>query len=162
MKSLRLILIGVIIPLLFLSCLSFDDPGDILDDMAWEFTEFIDEGAEATVAVYYFTEKGAESPHSEYVLNHLTTSLSNALREEEYAAKLVSRSLLDRIMEEHSFQLSGLADPEKQLSLGKLLGADIIVAGTITSIEDGYEVNAQLVEVESGIVLGGAVRQVYP
>jgi len=162
MKTVKLMLTGAIIPILLLSCLSLGDPADLLDDMAWEFTEFMDEEAEVTVAVYYFTEGGAESSYSDYVINHLTTSLSNALREEEYSARLVSRSLLDRIMDEHSFQLSGLTDPERQLSLGKLLGADIIVAGTITSIEEGYEVNAQLVEVESGIVLGGAVRTVYP
>ena len=76
---------------------------------------------------------------------------------EELNAKVVSRQTLDRIIEEVSFQMSDIADEESQVSLGKQLGADIILTGTITPIEGEYQLNAQLIEVETGVVLGGFI-----
>ena len=81
--------------------------------------------------------------------------VANAVREEGMDITVVSRRNLDQIIEEISFQMSDMADPDSQISLGKQLGADIILTGTITSGDEYNKINAQLIEVESAVVLGG-------
>jgi len=143
-------------------CATLGTPSEVLEDLSWELLEFIPYEAKETIAVYYFLEDRRESPRSDYVLNLLGTGLANAIREEERPLILVSRTALDRILEEQAFQVSVLADPGTQLLLGKQLGAGIIVTGTITPVTDGYEVNAQMIRVDTGAVLGGVVRTIYP
>lgn len=59
-------------------------------------------------------------------------------------------------MEEQSFQLSDLVDESTQVKIGKLLGADLILSGQLNWVsEDTCHLNAQIIEVESGVVLGG-------
>jgi hypothetical protein len=61
-------------------------------------------------------------------------------------------------MEEQSFQLSDLVDENTQVEIGKLLGADLILAGQLTWVSEGtYHLNAQIIEVETSVVLGGFV-----
>lgn len=143
-------------------CVTLGTPADVLEDMSWELLEFLPYESKDTIAVYYFLEDRRESPRSDYVLNLLGTGIANAIHEEERPLTLVSRTALDRILEEQSFQVSALADPGTQLLLGKQLGAQIIVTGTITPVQDGYEVNAQMIRVDTGAVLGGVVRTIYP
>jgi len=143
-------------------CATLGTPAEILEDLSWELLDFIPYDAKGTIAVYYFLENRQESPRSDYVLNLLSTGIANAIHEEERPLILVSRTALDRILEEQEFQVSALADPGTQLLLGKQLGAGIIVTGTITPVQDGYEVNAQMIRVDTGAVLGGVVRTIYP
>ena len=143
-------------------CATLGGPADVLADLSWELLEFIPYESKDTIAVYYFLENRQESPRSDYVLNLLGTGIANAIHEDERPLILVSRTALDRILKEQEFQVSELADSGTQLLLGKQLGAQIIVTGTITPVPDGYEVNAQLIRVETGAVLGGVVRTIYP
>jgi TolB-like protein len=147
--------------LALMGCQTFSDDASELEDISWELMYLLPEEGTDTVAVYYFLEEGKVSPRSDYLIDALTTGLANAIREEGLDAKLVSRGALDRILEEQSFQLSGLADSRSQLALGKQLGADIIVTGSISPRDGYYEINAQLIRVENGIVLGGVIRSIY-
>jgi TolB-like protein len=141
-----------------LSCATSKDAGAVLDDASWELTDYIPRDGEHTVAVYYFTERGKESPISEYVINRMTTEIANAVREEGMSVKIVSRNTLDRLMQEQSFQVTELADPASQIAIGRQLGADLIVTGTITRLSGEYEVNAQLIDIKTSTVLGGTAR----
>jgi|GEM_PF-2753772 len=143
-------------------CATLGTPADVLADLSWELLDLLPYESKDTIAVYYFLENREESVRGDYVLNLLGTGIANVIHEEERPLILVSRTVLDRILEEQAFQVSALADPGTQLLLGKLLGAGIIVTGTITPVQDGYEVNAQMIRVDTGAVLGGVVRTIYP
>jgi hypothetical protein len=63
---------------------------------------------------------------------------------------IVERKRVDTLLVEAEFgQLSGLVDPEKAIKLGKLLGANTIVIGTIVDISDetkkfkGYNIQTE-------------------
>ncbi|MDR0524912.1 MAG: CsgG/HfaB family protein [Spirochaetaceae bacterium] len=45
---------------------------------------------------------------------------------------IIDRSQLDKIRQEQHFQLSGEVDDETAISIGKIVGADIILTGSIT------------------------------
>jgi TolB-like protein len=141
-----------------LSCATSKDAGKVLDDASWELTDFFPQDGEHTVAVYYFTENGKVSQISEYVINRMTTEIANAIHEEGMSVKIVSRNTLDRLMQEQSFQVSEFANPASQIAIGKQLGADLIVTGTITRLSGEYEVNAQLIDIKTATVLGGTAR----
>jgi TolB-like protein len=70
---------------------------------------------------------------------------------------VVSRTNLDQLLQELAFQSSDLIDPATQRSVGKQLGAEIVVTGSISPVEGGKKFNFQLLEVETGAVLGGFI-----
>ena len=105
-----------------------------------------------TMAVYYFTVDGRESNISDYLITGLTTEIANLSGNE---TTVVSRQGLDRVMSEQSLMVSDLVSEETQVSIGALLGADVILIGYIVPLGDFDKINIQIIEVESGAVLGG-------
>lgn len=127
-------------------------------DVLWNSYEGIDTAAMRTLVVYYFLEGGQVSPLSDTLIEGLATETANAVAYEGIHVRVVSRTILDQILEELAFQSSDLVDPETQRSVGKQLGADIVVTGTISSSDQGKKFNIQLIEVETGVVLGGFIK----
>ncbi len=166
----RFILIGFILILLLSGCASgpgveeysnidelIEESAWALMDILWESYEDLEQCEEKTLAVYYFTEGQKVSPLSDYLINGLTTSIANAVNEEDINVSIVSRKNLERIIEELAFQSSDLADQDTQLSIGKQLGAGLILTGTVTPVEEMLKLNIQLIEVETARVLGGFI-----
>ncbi len=105
-----------------------------------------------TIAVYYFTVNGQESNISDYLITGLTTEIANLSGNE---TTVVSRQGLDRVMSEQSLMVSDLVSEETQVNIGALLGADVILIGYIVPLDDFDKINIQIIEVESGAVIGG-------
>lgn len=67
--------------------------------------------------------------------------------------ELVERGLLEKIMEEHKLQASGTVSQVSERRLGRLLGVELVVSGTLSRRRDGSaELNARVIDVESGSV----------
>jgi TolB-like protein len=64
---------------------------------------------------------------SEYVVDEIEYSLVNAAR-----FTIVNRVQLNRIREEQNFQMSGDVSDDSAVSIGNMLGASIVLTGTIT------------------------------
>ena len=154
------ILIYTIILSCFLGCAT-KDVDKMMSNAAWDIIEYIPEGESKTLVVYYFLTEDNNTKISDYITNGLTTEIANAINDEGADIKVVSRKALDQILEELSFQMSDLADQETQVSVGKQLGADIILTGNITPYYDSYKLNAQLIEIETGVVLGGFIMDFW-
>ena len=153
------IIIFLLISIL-LSCASTQYIDVVLEDAAWSTLDVLQNISDKTLAVYYFTfaDDDDDSELSEYIRRGLTTEIANAIMYDELDLKVISRQQLDQIMEEQSFQLSDLVDETTQVEIGELLGADLILAGQLTWIdEETYHINAQIIEVETGVVFGGFV-----
>lgn len=114
---------------------------------------------ELVLAVYYFTTDGEISDLSDYLINSLTTEIANRAGNN---IRIVSRQALDRIFEESAYQLSALVDQNQQVSLGRQLGADMIITGFIDFPDGNYKLNMQLIEIESAQVLGGYITGFDP
>ena len=67
--------------------------------------------------------------------------------------KIVERALINKVIAEQKYALSDFFDLSKAASLGKLVGAQGIVIGTITELEKSFQVNARIIETETGEVL---------
>jgi len=68
---------------------------------------------------------------------------------------VIERGMLKQLLEEQSLQFSGAVDSETAVKIGKLIGANIVVAGSIIKTGDVYTINSRLIEVETGIVKTG-------
>jgi hypothetical protein len=73
---------------------------------------------------------------------------------------VVERKDLQAILKELELQLSGLADEGAAAKVGKLLGADVLVSGTVFRKGDVYEVFLKLVRVETAEVLSATKAKI--
>lgn len=71
--------------------------------------------------------------------------------------EVVERSMLDKVMGELKLQSSGMMDATSTQQLGKLLGVQAIVTGTLVEMQAGkIEVNARLIKTESAQAIGAS------
>lgn len=77
--------------------------------------------------------------------------------------EIVERSLLAKVLEELVLQHSGVFDESSIKGLGKVLGVEAIVAGTLTKQRNGsLEINARLIKTETAAILSVATGNIYP
>ena len=70
---------------------------------------------------------------------------------------VVERSLLDKVMGELKLQATGMMDATSTQQLGKLLGVQAIVTGTLVEMQAGkIEVNARLIKTETAQAIGAS------
>ncbi len=72
---------------------------------------------------------------------------------EEYT--VIERGKLKEILHEQALQLSGSVDSETAVEIGKLVGAKMVVNGSIVKTGEVYTINSRFVDVETGIVKDG-------
>jgi hypothetical protein len=68
---------------------------------------------------------------------------------------VVERERLDEVLAEHSLSGSGISDPDTAVELGRILGLDLMVMGSLTVVEGSMRLDAQVLFVESGEIAGG-------
>lgn len=74
---------------------------------------------------------------------------------------VIERSLLETVLKEQNLQTSGLVDAETAKQLGKILGVDAVINGTLLDVEDGMvEVNARLIKTDTAEMMTSASVQV--
>lgn len=164
------VLVALYVAIVLAGCASlstdneYQDIDALIEQAAWETVtvlwdsyEDLDTAPLKNMAVYYFLEGGAISPLSDTLIEGLTTEIANAINYEGIKVRMVSRTNLDQILKELAFQSSDLVNAETQISVGKQLGAEIVVTGTISPVDRGKKFNIQLIEVETGVVLGGFI-----
>lgn len=66
---------------------------------------------------------------------------------------IVERTELERILTEQRLQTAAAIDPDSAVKVGKLLGARLLVLGSVEKVGGKYSVNARIVETETGRVL---------
>lgn len=100
------------------------------------------------VAVIEFQNlNGKSDDFSRFLCEELTTKLFQTKK-----FNIVERSQLDKIAIEQKLQLNGPISSESLEKLGKLLGVDAILTGTITNIQYAIRVNARLINISTASV----------
>lgn len=83
------------------------------------------------------------------------TGLTNRLRTELFKTNkynVIERSRMDEILKEQGFQISGCTNTECAIEIGKLIGVQKIVMGSVDKVLDLISVNIRLVDVASGLI----------
>lgn len=109
------------------------------------------------VLPFSYTDKRASNDGTVIAEKLLTLILNK--RELE----VIERGLLDQVLAELKLQNSGAISENSLKSLGKILGVEAIVAGTLTRRSDGtIEINARLIKTEGAEVVSAASAVVLP
>jgi curli biogenesis system outer membrane secretion channel CsgG len=113
-------------------------------------------GTGRTIAVAGFTRPdGRATADGTIVAERVTTELIRQKR-----LTVVERKAIEKVLSELKLQLSGI-DADSTRKLGKMLGADLLVVGTVTELPgDRLEVNLRLAGVETGEAISAASGQV--
>jgi formylglycine-generating enzyme required for sulfatase activity/TolB-like protein len=96
------------------------------------------------VAVLNFSSPSAV--FSEYVIEELATHLTSAKK-----LRVVERRELELISQEIFFQLSGEVDDDSMQAIGKKLGAQFIVSGSLLEMNDSYSFRVNAINVTTAV-----------
>lgn len=66
---------------------------------------------------------------------------------------LLERKMIDTIMEEMKLQVSDLMDISTSVEIGRLIGAQFIIVGSISSYKKNLILSARIVDVETGRIM---------
>ncbi len=106
--------------------------------------------ATETVAVSYFDTNTVEAklkPLGRGIADMLTTDLSQSKD-----ITVVERQRLNDILSELQLQRTDVIDPKTAAQMGKALGADAVLVGALTVLDDRMRIDARMVDVQTGAV----------
>ena len=115
---------------------------------------YLDRKTIAITDLTVINASGAE--FGRYVQEELTTAL---VRSGQF--RVLEREQLGAVLKEISLNQSGMVDRDSAKKAGRLLGADLILTGTMTRIGDDWSANLRLINTETGLVLT-AINQSGP
>ena len=129
------------------------------EDMVGEIARGILKDSEGltsgVIAVVEFTDlDGKESRMGKLLTERLITRLVDSKEVE-----VIERSQLNKVLEELKLSLSGVVDSASAQKIGQVLGVEAIVSGTIVDLKDKWEVNARMINTETGAILSAATVQ---
>jgi TolB-like protein len=101
---------------------------------------------EATIAVLSIAAKDAEA--AAFIMGELEYRLVEANK-----FKIVDRKSLDTIRSEQNFQVSGDVGDESAVSMGKMLGATIVITGDISGSGSSRRLNLKALDVQTGEIV---------
>ncbi|GHV83377.1 hypothetical protein AGMMS50212_07170 [Spirochaetia bacterium] len=67
--------------------------------------------------------------------------------------KVVDRKTLDKIRDEQNFQLSGDVDDDSAVSIGKILGANVVITGSISGSGTNQRLTVKALDVQSAQII---------
>ena len=100
------------------------------------------------VAVFTFENVGmvdSTMKWGETISEMLTTALINTNR-----FKVIERAQLSKVLQEQALGQSGALDAETAVVVGKIMGLDAVVVGSLSQLASVYEADARILNVESG------------
>ena len=87
----------------------------------------------------------------------LAEELSGTMAEDAHGFRVVDRTHLKTILQEHKLASTGLIDPQTARQLGRITGVDTLVTGTITSaFGESVRVSAKALDVETAEIIAQA------
>jgi TolB-like protein len=112
-------------------------------------TSYLFERIPAGSKVVVFNFNASQPKLSNYIIDELTARIVN-----NAALTVVDRQNLEMLQKELNFQLSGEVSDETAVSVGKKLGAQSIISGSISPLGDIYRLQIRAIEVETAKIQG--------
>ena len=124
-----------------------------IEDLSSQIARRVNMSSKGNVAVVDFVDLSGRS------VNDLCRYIPNGLIDRLFRTgkfQLLERKLLPKIMEELKLNFNDLFDPRSAKRMGRLLGADALLSGTISDMGKSIKVNARLIQTETGRILAVA------
>jgi TolB-like protein len=88
-----------------------------------------------------------------YFGKYVAVKISNRLTKNKNF-NVVDRNSIELILKEQKFQYSGVVDEKTAVELGKMVGASVIVFGTITEFTNKVSIDSKILSVQTAKVIG--------
>jgi curli biogenesis system outer membrane secretion channel CsgG len=125
---------------------------DGVKDLASQISTAATKQAKQKIAVLPFRElDGQPTILGTYLAEELITGLVQL-----GSFNVVERQLLDKLLGEQKIEQTGAIDPATAKKVGKILGVDAIVTGSITDLTTFMAINCRLIDTATGEVFGAA------
>ena len=130
--------------------------GAQLDVVADQISNELLGARKKTVAVIPFTDlNGNNNDFGKLLSEELVARLVRTGR-----FNVMERQMLSRILAEQKLQASGLFDDDSAIKLGRLLGVEALVSGTLSDLDPQVIIHARVISSESGQIFGVASASV--
>jgi WD40 repeat protein len=153
--------VAVLAMIVLASCISTGNGGGVegisLDEAIREAAANIEERLEPGMKIALLNFSAPREGFSEYVLEEISGYLVNSGK-----LVVVDRRELDLIRREEQFQLSGEVSDESAQSIGRKLGAQIIVSGSLVSIGGVHRFRVRTLAVESAAIITSSAVDIGP
>ena len=100
--------------------------------------------AKPRVAVLDFKGLGLSEVETAAITDQMRNDLVNLK-----AFTVLDRSQTDKVLGELAFQQEGLTEADQAAKIGQILNVEYIVTGRVTKLGEAYQVNAQMIDVET-------------
>lgn len=134
---------------LFFPVFTYSQNAVSLDMTLKNSTNYLNDRIPAKSKVVVLNFSSAWPQLSDYIIEELIGYIVN-----EGALTVVDRANLETIRQEMNFQLSGEVSDETAQSIGKKLGAQIIISGSITAVGNSYRLRIRAISVETAQIIG--------
>lgn len=131
--------------LLFVFSICFCFAAEDLDEVISRISSDIQKPLNHNAIICILDFSSSSKKMSEYIQSELTASVTDSGE-----VRVVTRAHMDKINAELDFQLSGVVSEETALSLCQRLGAQAIVFGSIDELDNKYNLQIKMLDVESG------------
>lgn len=129
---------------------------DGIDELARQIPGATVGDKKARVAILEFQNlSGPNTKFERFVAEELTTRL---LKTEKFRG--VERTLLNKLIEEQGLSVKDFSNPVYARDLGRRLGADGVVTGTIADMVSTLKINARLISTKTGDILATAATSI--
>jgi TolB-like protein len=143
-------LIITLVALIGSACGSSPKAGaDQLDVAIRETSDYLNSNVTRGNKLAFINIQSTSPALSEYIIEEL---IANTVNDRIFS--VVDRQQLDTIRAEQNFQMSGEVDDSSAQELGRLLGAQTIVTGTVTKVGDNYRLRVRALSVQSAQIEG--------
>jgi len=128
---------------------------DGLDAAMRKISDYLNEKIPQRSKVVFLNVKSNWPDLSEYILSGLSENAVN-----DVVFSVVDRQQLDAIRAELNFQWSGEVSDASAQEIGKMLGAQTIVSGTVTTLGDEYRIQVRAIAVQTAAVQGQTTQMI--
>jgi len=123
-----------------------------LNNLTNQMVKSLSQENKSKIAIMEFPDlHGNISEFGKFIPEELTTRLFMTRKFD-----VLERQLLNKVLDEQNLGLTGLIDASSAAQIGKVLGVEAIVTGTITDIGNMIRINARLISTETAGVFAVA------
>jgi len=106
-----------------------------------------------TVAIMEFEPSGMSKTDAANITSRFGYELSKTNR-----FRITERQMMEEILKEQQFQLSGCTSSECVVEVGQLLSVKYMIAGEVSKTFDLYSLHVRIISVESGVVIAQVIE----
>jgi hypothetical protein len=128
-----------------------------LDSVIQEGSDYISSRISVNSKIGVVNMNSPSANLSNYVIDSIVMHLVN-----RGTFIVIERSDLDNIQREQRYQLSGEVSDETAVSIGKQLGTQIIVTGSILPLGNNYSLRLKITDVQTAQIIGTRIFTVRP